>query len=123
MASEIKGSVGDEAEQAAIGSHNRQSNRRNDDSHRSGSSITFQGDYGDAAIWREIVGLGKDISAVNIRLDDLPDRVKVLEVRFMAGPPPAVSTLSLTALYWITGFGFFLIIAMIAIQVILQAVR
>lgn len=87
---------------------------------RSGASVTFQGDYGDAAIWREIVGLGKDISAVNIRLDDLPDRVKVLEVRFMAAP---INALSLTALYWITGVGLFLVIAMIAVQVILQVMR
>lgn len=109
----------DDGEQVVIGRSNRQSNRRYDDNQHN-ASVTFQGDYGDAAIWREIVGLGKDISAVNIRLDDLPDRVKVLEVRFMAAP---VNTLSLTALYWITGVGLFLIIAMIATQVILQAVR
>lgn len=114
--------VGDEAGQVAAGSRNRQSSRHYEDN-QLGGSVTFMGDYGDAAIWREIVGLGKDISAVNIRLDDLPDRVKVIEVRLMAGQSPGDNSLSLRALYWIMGGGFLLTAGMIATQVILQAVR
>lgn len=116
---QIEGNI-EGGEQVAVGSRNRQDSRHYDDSHR-GGSVTFQGDYGDAAIWREIVSLGKDISAVNIRLDDLPDRVKVIEVRLMAGSPSAANT-STTALYWILGAGFFSIVAMTVVQIVLQQV-
>lgn len=85
---------------------------------RMASNIHFSS-QDNARIWEQLIALGDKISQVNIRLDDLPDRVKILEVRILN--QSATSTnLSVGALYWIIGLGLTMITVLSSVQVILQ---
>lgn len=88
---------------------------------RMASSIHFS-NQDNAMIWREIIALGDKITEVRIRLDDLPARVGVLEVRLQV-QPVTTSNLSMRGLYWIIGVGLFVIASMMATQIILQVTR
>lgn len=123
--STIKGAVGDDADQVAQGSRNRQQAQ----TMRAGD--TYVGAAGDFPLWK-LIEMDGNIRALVIQMDDLPNRVgrlERLEVVVKPGPPPEVIVrplspdtvnLSVRMILVVVLVAFLIVVSMVAWLVYLQ---